>query len=61
MDHFALSPAEEAEQCRRMAHAYLGCPEAPFLLSIARAFDDIAFGRIPARRSMRPSLDYQAG
>jgi len=42
-----LSPAEEAETCRRKALAYLGCPEAPFLLSLAKAFDDLAYGRLP--------------
>jgi hypothetical protein len=31
--------AEEAEACRRKALAYLGRPEASFLLSVARQFD----------------------
>jgi hypothetical protein len=31
--------AEEAEQCRRKALAYLGRPEASFLLNVARQFD----------------------
>ena len=42
-----FSPTEEAETCRRKALAYLGCPEAPFLLSLARAFDDLAYGGLP--------------
>jgi len=33
---------EQAEQCRRQALCYLGRPEAPFLLQVARAFDDLA-------------------
>jgi hypothetical protein len=33
---------EEAEQCRQQARAYLGQPEAPFLLRVAREFDRLA-------------------
>ena len=33
---------EEAEECRRKAVSYLGKPEAPLLLRIAREFDRIA-------------------
>ena len=33
---------EEAEECRRKALAYLGQPEAPFLLHVAQAFDELA-------------------
>lgn len=32
----------EAETCRRQAAAYLGRPEAPFLLRVARAFEQLA-------------------
>lgn len=32
----------EAERCRLQATAYLGRPEAPFLLRIARAFEQLA-------------------
>jgi hypothetical protein len=32
----------EARKCRRQAKAYEGRPEAPFLLSIARAFEELA-------------------
>ena len=33
--------SKEAEACRREALRYLGKPEAPFLLRVARAFDDL--------------------
>ena len=33
---------EQAESCRRQADDFLGRPEAPFLLSVARAFDELA-------------------
>jgi hypothetical protein len=33
---------EEAENCRRRALAYLGRPEAPFLLRVAKAFEELA-------------------
>jgi hypothetical protein len=33
---------EQAESCRRQATQYVGRPEAPFLLQVARAFDDLA-------------------
>ena len=33
---------EEAELCRRRALAYIGLPEATFLMETARAFDDLA-------------------
>ena len=32
---------EEAERCRRQALSYLGRPEAPFLLRVAREFDQL--------------------
>ena len=32
----------EAEVCRRKALSYLGKPEAPFLLRVAREFDRLA-------------------
>lgn len=40
--------AEEAEKCRSQASAFAGKPEAPFLLRIARAFDELALDH-PAR------------
>ena len=33
--------SKEAEACRREALRYVGRPEAPFLLKVARAFDDL--------------------
>ena len=33
---------QEAEKCRREAAAFRGKPEAPFLLNIARAFEELA-------------------
>lgn len=33
---------EQAEQCRRQASEFAGRPEAPFLLSVASAFDELA-------------------
>ena len=42
---------KEAEECRRKAVCYLGKPEAPFLLQIAREFDRLAEDDTsPARR-----------
>jgi hypothetical protein len=42
---------EEAEDCRRKALAYLGRPEAPFLLRVAREFDRLA---AEPRRTRKP-------
>ena len=33
---------EQAESCRRQANQYAGRPEAPFLLRVAQAFDELA-------------------
>ncbi len=33
--------SQEAEDCRRKALSYLGQPEAPFLLHLAREFERI--------------------
>ena len=35
----AVSPLEEAENCRRQALSYIGRPEAAFLLRVAREFE----------------------
>ena len=40
-----MSFTEEAEKCRSQALAYLGKPEAPFLLRVARAFDQLESSR----------------
>ena len=45
-----LSPAEEAEECRRKALTYLGRPEASFLLRVARQFDRLAVEQRESRR-----------
>lgn len=42
---------EQAESCRRQADDFLGRPEAPFLLSVARAFDELADRCDPPPRS----------
>jgi hypothetical protein len=39
---------EQAESCRRQAHQYVGRPEAPFLLRIAQAFDELAVNADPS-------------
>lgn len=36
---------EEAENCRRQAISYLGRPEAPFLLRVAKAFEELEGNR----------------
>lgn len=51
--------AEEAETCRRKALAYVGQPEATFLLRVAKEFDRLerriqAPSRILPRRTDRP-------
>jgi hypothetical protein len=33
---------EQADKCRRQANEFAGRPEAPFLLKVASAFDDLA-------------------
>jgi hypothetical protein len=33
---------EQAEQCRKQANEFAGRPEAPFLLRVASAFDELA-------------------
>ena len=40
MDHEALR--EEAENCRRDALTHLGRPEASFLISAAKTFEELA-------------------
>ena len=37
-----ISFEEEAEECRRQALAYVGQPEASFLIRVAREFDRLA-------------------
>lgn len=47
---------EEAEDCRRKALAYVGQPEATFLLRVAREFDRLASERkgAPAGSNLQP-------
>lgn len=49
---------EQAEQCRRQAGEFVGRPEAPFLLSVASAFDALASEAdtrlIAAKRTQTP-------
>jgi hypothetical protein len=33
---------EQADKCRRQANEFAGRPEAPFLLRVASAFDELA-------------------
>jgi len=41
---------EEADECRRRALAYVGKPEAPFLLRIADEFEKLASDQQNDRR-----------
>lgn len=51
--------AEEAEKCRSQALSYIGKPEAPFLLRVARAFDDLAHDKpAPASRRRESPVDF---
>jgi hypothetical protein len=51
---------EQAENCRRQATQYVGRPEAPFLLRVASAFDELATRAnrgVIAQMDRRPSVD----
>jgi hypothetical protein len=51
---------EQAENCRRQASQYAGRPEAPFLLRVASAFDELAVSTnsdVIAHRARRQSRD----
>ena len=41
---------EQAENCRRQANEYVGRPEAPFLLRVASAFDELAIRDVTPKR-----------
>jgi hypothetical protein len=43
--------SKEAERCRQEALKHLGKPEAPFLLRVARAFDELDRGGDRVTRS----------
>jgi|1186.fasta_scaffold1158019_2 hypothetical protein len=47
---------EEAEKCRRQAEAFSGKPEAPFLLGIAHAFEDLAAEKTLASEAVTGSF-----
>lgn len=49
---------EQAETCRKQACEFAGRPEAPFLLRVASAFDDLALGN---EASLVRSLPVAAG
>jgi hypothetical protein len=40
---------EQAENCRKQANEFVGRPEAPFLLRVASAFDELALVDTAAR------------
>lgn len=51
---------DQAENCRQQANDFIGRPEAPFLLRVANAFDELAVSRdaklmTPAARGRAPS------
>jgi hypothetical protein len=49
---------KEAESCRKQAAAYVGQPEGPFLLKVARAFEDLAAAQSKAvQLNRRDSLE----
>lgn len=50
----SLTLEEEAEECRRKALCYLGRPEAPLLLKVAREFDRLALQRRTGQRTRPP-------
>ena len=46
---------EQAENCRKQANEFVGRPEAPFLLRVASAFDELAIGEgIPHLHAKQP-------
>jgi hypothetical protein len=50
---------DQAEICRRQANDFVGRPEAPFLLRVANAFDELAVNReagLISRRDRGSSL-----
>jgi hypothetical protein len=55
----------EAEDCRRKALSYLGRPEAPFLLRIAREFERLSVKKesgedIQSRDEVTPTSRYHS-
>ena len=57
---WAMLFKEQAENCRRQATQYVGRAEAPFLLRVASAFDELAVranSGVIAQREGRQSQD----
>lgn len=50
---------EEADSCRRKANEYIGRPEAPFLLKVASAFDELAVRTDSTAFVPRGGADYR--
>lgn len=48
---------EEADSCRRKANEYVGRPEAPFLLKVAHAFDELATSEHASANARLAPLD----
>jgi hypothetical protein len=46
---------EQAEKCRKQADEFAGRPEAPFLLRVASAFEELASEPAPHVRAARLS------
>ena len=51
---------EQADKCRRQAVAYVGQPEGPFLLRVAKAFDELACSTGPKSRTSQRSSPAQS-
>jgi hypothetical protein len=48
---------EQAEKCRKQANEFAGRPEAPFLLSVANVFDELALDeRVAHLHAERPRM-----
>ncbi|HEU4695709.1 MAG TPA: hypothetical protein VFR92_01960 [Sphingomicrobium sp.] len=48
---------EQADKCRKQANEFAGRPEAPFLLRVASAFDELATDSDLARHVRAASAD----
>jgi hypothetical protein len=52
---------EQAENCRRQASEFAGRPEAPFLLSVANVFEELAIDTEGARHGAEGRLRNSTG
>jgi hypothetical protein len=50
---------DQAEKCRKQASEFAGRPEAPFLLRVASAFDELAIEPHAAASSQRRGVPRQ--